>query len=350
MTGRPNFMNTSYFQTFDRHRLLFSLPVMILSVLALWVVVSTPKEYKAGASLFIDNPVTQPSSFDDPNETDTPPAAQAQQLLTELLATKSFQMEVGRKGPLTKYLEAHSTEGWGPSGLLRKLRGSGSAEDRTAKALDANHVLTTLPGKQILGLEYHGPTPEVTVGTVNALVEALNDERINVDISRQQQAVTHFKLQADTARNAIAQMNARLNEGNLSPGEAQGITQARNSAETRLRRGIRGYNQAALNLAVAKEAGPLYQVRDEPSLPAPAVSGMKKSVFGVVAGIFVGLLISILAIVFLTSSEDKDSGDGEREELREVIARADDLDIDAPTGTNGSTVPRVPRVKATGER
>ena len=51
-------MNPSYVQTFNRHRLLFSLPVVILTVLALWVVASTPKEYKAGASLFIDNPVT----------------------------------------------------------------------------------------------------------------------------------------------------------------------------------------------------------------------------------------------------------------------------------------------------
>lgn len=343
-------MNSSYVQTFKRHRLLFSLPVVILSVLALWVVVSTPKEYKAGASLFIDNPVTQQSSFFDPNETDTPPAAQAQQLLTELLATKSFQMKVGRKGPLTQYLETHETEGWGPAGLLRKVRGSGSAEDRTAKALDAKHVLTTLPGKQILGIEYHGPTPEVTVGTVNALVKALNEERSNIDISRQQQAVTHFKLQADTARTAVGQMNARLNGGNLSSAEAQVLTQLRNAAEARLRRGIRGHNQAALNLAAAKAAGPLYQVRDKPTLPAPAVSGIKKSVFGVVAGIFVGVLISFLAIVLLTKSEDEDTGSGEREELREVISRADDLHVDEPTATNGSTVPRVPRVKATGER
>src|SRR5215216_2032789 len=162
-------MNQSYLQMFRRHRRLFSLPVVIMTVLALWVVATTPKQYKAGASLFIDNPVTQQSSFFDPNDTDTPPAAQAQQLLTELLATKSFQMKVGRKGPLTKYLETHASQGWGPTGLLRKVRGSGSAEDRTAKALDAKHVLTTLPGKQVLGIEYHGPTPEVAVGTVNAL-------------------------------------------------------------------------------------------------------------------------------------------------------------------------------------
>ena len=62
-------------------------------------------------------------------------------------------------------------------------------------------------------------------------------------------------------------------------------------------------------------AEPHYEVRDKPTLPAPAVGGMKKSVFGVVAGIFVGLLISFLAIVLITSSEDKDKDrdDGERE-------------------------------------
>ena len=100
-------------------------------------------------------------------------------------------------------------------------------------------------------------------------------------------------------------MNAELNGGNLSSAEAQGLTQARNAAETRLRRGIRGYNQAALNLAAAKVAGPHYKVRDEPTLPAPAVSGMKKSLFGVVAGMFVGLLISFLAIVLLTKQRGR---------------------------------------------
>lgn len=93
----------------------------------------------------------------------------------------------------------------------------------------------------------------------------------------------------------------------------------------------------------------MYQVIDKPSLPAPAVSGMKKAVFGVFAGIFVGCLISFLAIVLLTGSDEK----REREELREVITRADDdapLDVEQATGTNGSAVPQVPRVKATRER
>ena len=87
--------------------------MVILTVLALWVVASTPKEYKAGASLYVDNPVTQQSSILDPNQNEVSPATQAQQLLSELLATKSFQLKVGRKGPLTEYLETHPSQGWG---------------------------------------------------------------------------------------------------------------------------------------------------------------------------------------------------------------------------------------------
>ena len=44
---------------------------------------------------------------------------------------------------------------------------------------------------------------------------------------------------------------------------------------------------------------------DAPNLPAPAVSGMKKSVMMVFAGMFVGFLISLLAVVLLTSSDEQ---------------------------------------------
>ncbi len=307
-------MNPSYVQTFNRHRLLFSLPVVILTVLALWVVASTPKEYKAGASLYIDNPVTQESSFFDPNPSEVTPAAQAQQLLTELLATKSFQLKVGRKGPLTEYLETHPSQGWGPAGLLRKLRGSGSAAgpDREGARREARRD--------------DGPRRTDSrdrVPRAHAGGHGGHGERARGDIERGAEQHRH---RAPAAGNDALQESgrhvqspdrhddARLNGGSVSSAEAQVLTQARNAAETRLRRGIRGYNQAALNLAAAKVAGPHYEVRDKPTLPAPAVGGMKKSVFGVVAGIFVGLLISFLAIVLITSSEDKESDDGERED------------------------------------
>ena len=92
------------------------------------------------------------------------------------------------------------------------------------------------------------------MGTVNALVETLNEERSNIDIVRQQQAMTHFKSQADTARERDRPRSNPSSTAASFLGRGAGLTQARNAAQTRLRRGIRGYNQAALNLAAAKVA------------------------------------------------------------------------------------------------
>ena len=339
-------MNPSYVQTFNRHRVLFSMPVAIMTVLALWFVAGTPKQYKAGASLFVDTPVTQPSSFEDPNPGDVTPAAQSQQLLNELLATRSFRLKVGHQGPLTKYLAAHPGEGWGPKALLGKLRAGGSADDRTWNALDAKHVITTLPGGQIMSIELHGPTPEVAVGTLRALLTTFARERQAINVARQAGGVSHYKNQLVTAQAQLDGTNTRIANGAISPEAAPALQRA---AQARVRRATRALGQATFSLDAAKGSGPTYQLIDKPSLPAPAVSGMKKAVFGVFAGIFVGCLISFLAIVLLTGSDEK----REREELREVIARTDDdapLDADRATGTNGAAVPHVPRAKAKGDR
>ena len=343
-------MNQSYVQTFNRHRLLFSLPVIIMTVLALWVVAGTPKQYKAGASLLVDTPVTQPSSFNEANPAAITPAAQTQQLLNELLATRSFRLKVGHEGPLTEYLASHPGQGWGPKGLLGKLRGSSSPEDRTWSALDAKHVITTLPGGQVMSIEYHGPTPEVAVGTLQALLTTFARERQAIGVKREEGLVSLYETQLETAQAQLDDLNARIASGAIAPADAPAILKA---AQARVRRAKSAVGQAKFSLAASKGVGPTYHVIDEPRLPAPAVSGMKKSVFGLVAGMFVGLLISFLAIVLLTSSDDRSrrAGDGEREELREVISRADDdVALDQATGTNGSTVPHVPRAKATHER
>ena len=327
-------MNPSYRQTFSRHSVLFSLPVVITTVLAIWFVAGTPKQYRAGAALFVDTK-SGPSSLDEPNSTITPPANRAQQFLTELLATKQFQGEVGR-GPLDEYLTKHSSEGWGPTGLLRKLRGSGSVADRRAKALDAKHVLTMLPGGQVLGIELRGPTPEVAVGTLQALITAFNQQRRELDVNRQRGAMTTFANRINAAKSTLARVNSQLADGTRSPAEIQGLLQAQRTAQAQLRNATRGYPQAALGLDVAKGEKDSYTVMDAPNLPAPPVSGMKKSVMMVFAGMFVGFLISLLAVVLLTGSDEK----AVQDELRDVVAQAEHdpvpLDRDAVKSSNGS--------------
>ena len=340
-------MNPSYVQTFKRHRLLFSLPVIIMTLLGLWFVLGTPKEYKAGASLLVDTPVTQASSFNDSNPQAVTPAAQTQQLLSELLATRTFRLEVGRAGPLTNYLATHSGGGWGPKQLLK--RGSGSAEDRTWNALDAKHVITTLPGGQLLSIELHGPTPEIAVGTLNGLLATFAKERRAIYERRQRAAVQLYQERLDTAQRQLGAINAKVASGALSPVDAAPSLRA---ATARAKAASRALGQAKFSLEASGGVGPTYHVMDPPGLPAPAVSGMKKTVFGVVGAMFVGCLISLLAIVLLTSSDGRERDDDrEREELREVIARTDDdPPVAKATGTNGSAVPHVPHVKATRER
>ena len=155
-------MNPSYKQTFSRHKVLFSLPAAIMALFAIWFVLGTPSQYKAAASLWVDTPAPGPSSLNETNTSELPPAAQAQQLLAELLATRQFRLDVGHKGPLSKYYAQHPSEGWGPKGLLRKLRGTGSVDDRTAAALDPKHVITAVAGPQVLELASQGMTnPEI---------------------------------------------------------------------------------------------------------------------------------------------------------------------------------------------
>lgn len=330
----PPIMNPSYRQTFSRHSVLFSLPVVITTVLAIWFVAGTPKQYSAGASLFVDTK-SGPSSLDESNSTIIPPATRAQQFLTELLATKQFQGEVGR-GPLDEYLTKHSSEGWGPTGLLRKLRGSGSVADRRAKALDVKHVLTMLPGGQVLGIELRGPTPEVAVGTLQALITAFNQQRRELDVSRQQGAMARYGNQVKAAKSALVRLSSQIASNTHSPAEVQGLVQAQQTAQAQLRNATRGYNQAALGLDVAKAETNSYTEIDQPNLPAPPVSGMKKSVMMVFAGMFVGFLISLLAVVLLTGTDER----AVQEELRDVVAQAQHdpvpLDRDAVKSSNGS--------------
>lgn len=284
-------MNPSYKETFSRHPVLFSLPVIIVGFLALWFAATVPKEYKAGASIWVENSPTGASRSADMTGTPLSPAAQAQQMLFELMSTRAFRLDVARKGPLASYLERHQSQGSGPTGVLANLHGSSAVSDQITKALDSKHVLTTVPGPHVFGVEFHGPTPAVTVGTLKALLKAFDDQQNAFEVARQQRAMTRAQGQMEAASTAIAQPNS---------------APIRKLAETQLRNATRRYNQASLSLAGARNQTSSLQVMDRPTLPAPAIGGMKKGVFIVFAGILFGLLLSFFAVVLVTGQPRRD--------------------------------------------
>lgn len=328
-------VNPRYADTFRRHKVLFLLPVVITTILAIWFVVGTPKQYRAGASLWVDTPPTQASSLQETNPAIVTPAAQAQQLLAELLATKQFRLEIAHRGPLSKYLARHPSQGFGPTALLKKLRGKQSVDDRAFAALDAKHVLTAAAGPQVLGIEYHGPSSAVAVGTVKALIRTLNERRNALEVNRQQLAVQHYRAQMQASTKTLAELQARIagaSSTGLTPSDVGALQQGQRIAQTRLTRATRGYSQASLNLEAARTQGATYHVIDAPKLPAPAVTGIKKSGMVVVAGMFVGALISFLGLLFFTRD-----GRPEEAELRNLVpATEHDVEGEAASA-NGSS-------------
>jgi uncharacterized protein involved in exopolysaccharide biosynthesis len=283
-------MNPDYARTFDRHRLLFILPVVLTTVIALLFTVGAPKVYQAETTLFVDTAPPGQSSFDQSNPTVITPAAQAQQLLNELLATRGFRLAVGERGGLTKYLADHSASGWSPKGLLDSLRGKQPLANRVVSALDATHVTTSLPGGQILAISFKGPEPAVAANTLRALVDQLASTRARFAVRREEGAVAFFQGQVDVARAALGSAT--------SAGEAS-------TASKRLAAATRSLNQTRLNLAAMKLQKGSFDVQDQAKPPTGPVAGNKKILFAMVAGLFVGGLLSFLGIVVLSGRETR---------------------------------------------
>lgn len=326
-------MNPRYRQTFARHRVLFSLPIAIATLIAIWFVIGSPKAYESATSLWVDTPPPGASSLNNTNTTLLTPAAQAQQLLTELLTTRHFRLAVGDEGPLATYLAKHSTDGWGPKALLATLRGKGSVDDRVFAALSAKHVLTTLAGPQVLGISLQGPTPSVAVGTLNALVDQLNAERRNLDVSRAQSSMVYFQNQVNAAKAGLAAAQTNLANGAASGSDTHALAQAERVAETRMRSATRDYNQAALNLGATRGEQGIFKVIDPIKLPAKPVTGKKKTLFALVAGLFVGALISFLGVLVVSNREQRAV---EAPALHDATLRPHDSVAPEVVGTNGS--------------
>ena len=100
--------STSYRETIRQHRLLLSLPIALAVLIAAWLVLSAPKSYVSQASLWIDNSGPVGSSLGNSNPAVTPPSNVEQNVLLELLATKSFAVSVARTSLLGPYLD-HSS-------------------------------------------------------------------------------------------------------------------------------------------------------------------------------------------------------------------------------------------------
>jgi hypothetical protein len=282
-------MNPAYKETFARHRLLFCLPVILAALVSLLLVLGAPKAYESEATLWVDRPPPGQSSLNDPNPAVLTPATQAQQVLGELLSSRSFRLEAGKRGGLKKYLASHSS-GFSVTGLLR---GKAPLDNRVAAGLDAKHVMLTVNGPQVLAISLKGPEPAVAANTLSALIDQFKLKRTELGIQRAQALITFFQHRVDAAQTA--------EETASTPQEA-------NAAAKQLRTMTKALNQAQLSFdALRLQKGTFeIHVQDQPTPPTGPVSGKKKALFALVAGLFVGALVSFLGIVLLSGREERE--------------------------------------------
>src|SRR5947209_7394569 len=167
----------TYKQTFRRHRRLLILPMFIGAIVAGYFAFAAKPEYQATASLWVDTAAPNPSSVG--GQTQIEPAASEQNVLTELLATKSFAVEVAKHSLLGAYLASK-----GPLG------------DEAVKALEQQQVGSVIAGPQVLVMSYHGPTAAVATTTMAAIVKYLQQDSNGLTGQHSQAAISYYTAQS----------------------------------------------------------------------------------------------------------------------------------------------------------
>jgi hypothetical protein len=301
-----------YRELFSRHRVLFGAPIAICVLLSFMVVLGAPKSYVSSASLWFDTSATTASSTDQSNPALLPPSAQEQQILTELLSTRTFRIKVGREGGLESYLASHGDHGWSPLAVLSLVRKKPSLDYRVMSALDAKHVTTKVEGPQILAVDLAGPTPSIALRTLDALISEYRNERDTVRVARDESALAYYGDQMKAAQKVLTSARTKLSDyQDTHPGSSvqsdpqlRALTQGVRGATTALASLTTSYHQALVDISAPTNDSSSFRVIDQPALPTGAKSSKKKALMSIFAGFFVGGLLSFLGMVAYTKFGD----------------------------------------------
>ena len=280
-----------YLETFYRDRLLFLAPLVLALIATIGITMSQPRMYQASAKLWFDGSVS-PVDYLNASTPYTAPADLEQSILLELLQTRSFAHQVGYSGPLAAYLtkqpDAYSSS-VSPTVLLGKLESrpgivpAGDEMDTLLASTLAARATVTPVGPQVLNVSFDAPDPQVSSGTVQAMVEAFFSQLQTTRLARAQAAVDFYRQQ-------IA---------------AQPKPQPTDEAAKTLIASLRDkLDQAELGLAAVKAPGAGgYHVIDSPLVPAHARSLRKALAISAGAGLALGASISLLLLMILTWSD-----------------------------------------------
>jgi uncharacterized protein involved in exopolysaccharide biosynthesis len=173
-------------EAFFRHALLIVLPAILIPMVVVAWVFSTPPQYEAAAGIWVERPAYLSYSGDELTRY-LPPATVQRNRLTELMRTRSFIADVVADTPLAAYMDSGSEVG--------------------IDQVFARDFEVIQSGDHLLFLKFRAEHRDTALGIVNAVVE-------------------QFRAWASEDRRAQAQLaisfyEARLTDGDASLAEAR---------------------------------------------------------------------------------------------------------------------------------
>ena len=318
-----------YVQAFFRHPFLLTMPIVLAVAVSLGYEFRQPRSFAASATMWCDVPVPNQSSiFSGTSEL---PSASQSVVLMELLQTREFLSKVGHRGPWAGYLTAHP----------------GSEGDRLLFQL-AGDVSVGTPGPHVLAIATKGASSEEALALAKSVADAYVTEVNDTQRTRAQSSVGFYKLQVDQASTALAAAQDKLTKylaanqgsgpmGALVDATVAQLTQAVSVAQSNYDQATSHLTGAGVGLSSVADSGVL-RVFDSPRTTGLPVSRKKKLVFGGVAGIFAGALVSLFTLLFLVVGDRAVHGTGDVEDLlgMQVVGTIDQFKTKIHSGKSAS--------------
>lgn len=302
-----------HFDTFRRHRIGLILPIVLALIVSTWYATSIAPTYKSVISLWFDTAVPNASSVESPQGYATP-ASNGEAVLQELFTSQQFLISVAHRGPLASFLASYHPAEKGPSALISKVLGRGSAG---SVPLD-NEIVTFLShafsvstaGPQVVDVTMTSPVAGIEAGTLDA-VAAEYQSNVGADLAtRDQASITYYQGRLESSKSDLATANDAVagyvaaHPGASGTGDPVYIQllQAASAAQAEYAQVQSQLQSAQLSLQNNKSTAS-FRVLDPASAPLKQ-SSKKKMIFDVVAGLVAGAVISLLALNALAAMDN----------------------------------------------
>jgi uncharacterized protein involved in exopolysaccharide biosynthesis len=318
-----------YVQAFFRHPFLLTMPIVLAVAISLAYQIRQPRTYAASATMWCDAAVPNQSTIFS-GTSDLPSSSQSV-VLTELLQTRVFMAKVAQNGPWAAFLAAHP----------------GVESDRLLSQLGGDVSVSTL-GPHVLSISTKGASSGEALALAKAVPDAYIAEVNDTLRARAQSSVGFYQVQVTDASKALAAAQDKLNkyvaanQGSGPLGAAVDatlahLTQAVSDAQSNYDQAASHVTSAGVGLPSVANSGVL-RIFDAPRTTGLPVSHKKKVIFGGVLGVFAGMMVSLITLLFLVVGDRSVHGTGDVEDLlgMQVVGTVDQFKTKIGRGKSAS--------------